>query len=64
MQSFRNKLDEGNEGFLVGLKRLRELKLEKEDLARKLEFANFSLDDSKRRAQKARDLYQDVGLDM
>jgi hypothetical protein len=64
VQSFRDKLDEGNEGFSVVLKRLQELKLEREVLARKLEFANFSLDDSKRRAQKARDLYHDAGLDM
>ena len=48
----------------MGLNRLQELKREREALVRKLEFANFSLDDSKRRAQKARDLYQDAGLDM
>ena len=64
MQSYRDKLDEGNEGFLLGLKRLQELKLEREAFMRKLEFANFSLDDSKRKAQKAQDLYQDAGLDM
>lgn len=57
-------MDEENEGFSLGLNRLHKLKLEREVFAKKLEFANFSLDDSKRRAQKAQDLYQDAGLDM
>jgi hypothetical protein len=33
-------------------------------LAKKLEFANFSVQDCERKTQKVRDLYQDVGLEI
>jgi hypothetical protein len=57
-------LDEGNDGFRIGLRRLQELVTEQEVLQKKLEFARLNLEDTERRAKKARDLFEDAGLEM
>jgi hypothetical protein len=48
----------------LSIKRLEELQVDKKALAKKFEFANYSVQDYERKAQKARDLYQDAGLDL
>jgi hypothetical protein len=57
-------LDEGKDGFGIGLQRLQELATKREGLHKKLEFARLSLDDAERRAKKAMDLFEDAGLEM
>jgi hypothetical protein len=64
VQNFRDNLDEGNDGFALGLKKLEELRGKRETMARKLEFSKFSLEDSERQAKKAEDLLEDAGLEM
>jgi chromosome segregation ATPase len=64
VQNLRENLDKGNDAFGSSLKRVEELKEEKEALARKYEFAKFRLEDSEIRAKKAKDLYQDTATDL
>jgi hypothetical protein len=48
-------LDEGNDSFGIGLRRLQELAIEREVLQKKLEFSRFSLEDAEKRAKRAKD---------
>jgi hypothetical protein len=48
----------------LGLKKLEDLRCKRETMARKLEFSKFNLEDSERRAKKAKDLLEDAGLEM
>lgn len=64
IQDFKDNHNEGNEGFGLGLKRLEELRSDRDVLSRKLEFAKFSFEDAERKAKRAQDLYEDVGYNM
>jgi hypothetical protein len=64
VQGYKDRLDEGNDGFTLALKKLDELKCDRDVLARKLDFANFGSDEAKRKAKKAQALYDDVCLDL
>jgi hypothetical protein len=64
IQHFRDTLDEGNDGFSLGLTKLGKFRSEQDVLARKLDFANFSLEDTLRKARKAQDQYKDARTDL
>jgi hypothetical protein len=64
VQGYRDRLDEGNDGFTLGLKKLDELKCDRDVLQRKLDFATFGSDNAARKAKKAQDLYEAVCLDL
>jgi hypothetical protein len=64
VQGYRDRLDEGNDGFTLGLKKLDELKCDRDVLARKVDFATFGADDAARKAKKAEALYEDVCLEL
>lgn len=64
IQEFRDKLDEGNDGFALQFQRLEELGRDRDALSRKLEFAKFSLEDAERKAKRAQDLYENAGHSM
>ena len=58
----RDLLDEGNDGFELGLTCLEELWSARDVLSRKLEFSKYSFEDAERKAKRAEDLYEDAGL--
>ena len=62
IQKFCETLDDDNDGFAFGLKRLEELRSEQDVLLWKFEFAKFNLEDSKRRAKKTQDQYENAAL--
>ena len=64
IQEFRDNLDEGNDGFMLGLKSLEELRLDRDVFSRKLEFAKFSFKDAERKAKRAQDLHEDAASNM
>ena len=64
VQGYRDRLDEGNDEFTLGLKKLDELKCDRDVLARKLDFAIFGSDDVARKSKKAQALYEDVCLEL
>ena len=64
VQGYRDRLDEGNDGFALGLKKLDELKCDRDVLACKLDFTIFGADDAARKSKKAQALYEDVCLEL
>jgi hypothetical protein len=64
IQEFKDNHDEGNGGFGLELKRLEELRSDRDVFSRKLEFAKFSFEDAERKAKTAQYLYEDSGYDM
>jgi hypothetical protein len=64
IQEFKDNHDEGNGGFGLGLKRLEELRSDRDVFSRKLEFAKFSFEDAERKAKRAQDLYESAGYNM
>jgi peptidoglycan hydrolase CwlO-like protein len=57
-------LDKENDGFSLGLTKLGKFRFEQDVLIRKLDFANFSLEYTLRKARKAQDQYEDAGMNL